>query len=97
MIVERRLRTCRCGHDKRHELVVEEPEYTFWGWFSICVIGITPRPDHIVYRCQICREGVGTTRDPRLLKRRTKAQAHIDGRPQDSSPPEAPPGLEGGA
>lgn len=95
-MMERRLRTCRCGHNKTHDLVVEEPEYTLWGWFSICVLGITPRPDHIVYRCQICRESVGTTRDPRLLKRRTKAQAHIESGRKDS-PPDPPPELKGGA
>jgi hypothetical protein len=64
-------RACRCGYTKGHELVVEEPEYTLWGWILLSMFGITPKPDHIVYRCQMCRKSVGSTRDPRVLARRT--------------------------
>jgi len=52
-------------------MVVEEPEYTLWGWILLSMFGVTPKPDHIVYRCQICRQSLGTTRDPRVLARRT--------------------------
>ncbi len=65
-------RTCRCGHTKTHELVAEEPEYTLWGWILLSMFGITPKPDHVVYRCQICRQSLGSTRDPRVLARRTR-------------------------
>ena len=64
-------RTCRCGHTKGHELVVEEPEYTLWGWILLSMFGITPKPDHVVYRCQMCRQSLGSTRDPKVLARRT--------------------------
>ena len=67
----RPLRTCRCGHAKGHELIVEEPEYTLWGWILLSMFGITPKPDHVVYRCQMCRQSVGSTRDPKVLAGRT--------------------------
>jgi hypothetical protein len=52
-------------------MVVEEPEYTLWGWILLSMFGITPKPDHVVYRCQICRQSLGSTRDPKVLARRT--------------------------
>ena len=64
-------RTCPCGHTKTHEHVVEEPEYTLWGWILLSMFGMTPKPDHVVYRCQMCRQSVGSTRDPKILARRT--------------------------
>jgi hypothetical protein len=79
-------RTCRCGHAKGHEYVVEEPEYTLWGWILLSMFGITPKPDHVVYRCQMCRQSVGSTRDPKILARRTMKEA-----PSGTSPKEAPP------
>jgi hypothetical protein len=63
---------CRCGHDKMHEMVEEEPEYTLFGWLLLSLAGITPKPDHVVYRCTICHESLGTTRDPRVLAARTR-------------------------
>lgn len=53
-------------------MVVEEPEYTLWGWILLSLFGITPKPDHVVYRCQICRMSLGSTRDPKVLERRMK-------------------------
>jgi hypothetical protein len=67
----RRTRTCRCGHAKGHDMIVEEPEYTLWGWILLSMFGVTPKPDHVVYRCQICRQSVGTTRNPEVLARRS--------------------------
>ena len=68
----RKQRTCKCGHTKSHELVVEEPEYTLWGWIVLSMFGITPKPDHVAYRCQICRVTLGVTRDPDVLARRIR-------------------------
>jgi hypothetical protein len=65
-------KTCRCGHEKSHDMVVEEPEYTLWGWILLSMFGVTPKPDHIVYRCQICRQSLGSTRDPKILARRSQ-------------------------
>ena len=44
--------------------------YTLWGWILLSMFGVTPKPDHVVYRCQLCRMSLGTTRDPRALARR---------------------------
>jgi hypothetical protein len=65
-------------------LVVEEPEYTLWGWILLSMFGITPKPDHVVYRCQMCRQSLGSTRDPKVLARRMKVTV-----PQ-TAPPSAP-------
>ncbi len=54
-------------------MVEEEPEYTLWGWILLSIFGITPKPDHIVYRCTICHKSLGTTRDPAALARRGTA------------------------
>lgn len=64
-------RACRCGHTKSHELVAEEPEYTLWGWILLSIFGMTPKPDHVAYRCQICRQSLGSTRDPKILARKS--------------------------
>ena len=65
----RKVRKCRCGHERGHPLVAEEAEYTFWGWIQLSMLGFTPKPDHVVYRCTICRHSLGTTRDPKILLR----------------------------
>jgi hypothetical protein len=63
-------KTCPCGHTRGHPLVEEEPEYTLWGWILLSIFGVTPKPDHIVYRCTICHKSLGVTRDPEALARR---------------------------
>lgn len=66
-----RVRVCKCGYAKGHPAIEEEPEYTLWGWILLSMFGITPKPDHVVYRCTLCHKSVGTTRDPEVLKRRS--------------------------
>src|SRR6185312_4630244 len=73
MMEGRRQRKCRCGHAKGDPMIVEEPEYTLWGWIVLSMFGITPKPDHVVYRCQMCRQSLGSTRDPKVLARRSQA------------------------
>jgi hypothetical protein len=68
---QRVLKTCPCGHDKNHQLVEEEPEYSLVGWLLLSMFGITPKPDHIVYRCTMCHKSVGVTRDPKILARKS--------------------------
>jgi hypothetical protein len=53
---------------------VEEPEYSLWGWILLSMFGITPKPAYVAYRCQICRQTLGTTRDPAILARRIRPQ-----------------------
>lgn len=70
----RKPRTCKCGHTKSHQLVVEEPEYSLWGWIVLSMFGITPKPSYVAYRCQICRMTLGTTRDPKVLAARIRTE-----------------------
>lgn len=64
-------RTCHCGHRVGHAAIVEEPEYGTLGWILLSLVGITPRPDHISFRCMYCREEIATSRSPQLLARRS--------------------------
>ena len=64
-------KTCHCGHRKGDPAIQEEPEYGFVGWMLLSIFGITPRPDWISFRCRYCREELGTSRDPKLLARRS--------------------------
>lgn len=75
-------------------MVVEEPEYTLWGWILLSMFGVTPKPDHVVYRCQLCRQSLGTTRNPKVLARRTKGSAAEPTTPAAKSP-ESPESNEG--
>jgi hypothetical protein len=60
-------RECRCGHTKEHPMVIPEREYSLLGWILLSMFGITPRPTAVVYRCSICRQALGSTRDPKIL------------------------------
>lgn len=39
------------------------------------MLGITPRPDRIVFRCRRCEKSLGISRDPELLKNRAVTDA----------------------
>jgi hypothetical protein len=41
----------------------------------LSMLGMTPRPHHISFRCFLCRKEVGQSRDPKLLERRSTSQA----------------------
>jgi hypothetical protein len=77
-------------------MVVEEPEYTLWGWILLSMFGITPKPDHVVYRCQICRQSLGSTRNPKVLARRMKGNEPAPPPPKPASEPAESPGSEEG-
>lgn len=64
-------RTCHCGHRRGDPEIIEEPEYSTWGWILLSMFGMTPRPQHISFRCMYCRDEIGRSRDPRLLARRS--------------------------
>ena len=64
-------RTCHCGHRRGDPQIQEEAEYTTWGWICLSMFGMTPRPDHIAFRCVLCRAELGTSRDPKLLAKKT--------------------------
>jgi hypothetical protein len=63
---------CACGHTRDAPEVAQEPEYTLWGWILLSVLGISAKPDHIVFRCTRCRQKLGVSRDPALLERQTR-------------------------
>jgi hypothetical protein len=65
-------RSCHCGHKMGDAAIEEEPEYTTWGWIMLSMLGMTPRPDHIAFRCMYCRKELGQSRDPKLLAMRTQ-------------------------
>ena len=65
-----RQRTCACGHTRGHPEVAQDPEYTLWGWIQLSMLGITPLPERIVFRCRRCGKSLGVTRDPALLRKR---------------------------
>lgn len=90
-MADRPPRTCKCGHTRSHDLVVEEPEYTLWGWILLSMFGITPKPDHVVYRCQMCRQSLGSTRDPKVLARRMKGNQPQKPPPSAASPEKPEP------
>lgn len=68
-------RRCHCGHRRGDPEIQEEPEFTTWGWLMLSMLGMTPRPHHIVFRCMYCRAELGTSRDPKLLARRSAPKA----------------------
>jgi hypothetical protein len=67
-----RERKCLCGHTRSHPEVAQDPEYTLWGWIQLSMLGITPLPDRIVFRCRRCQKSLGVSRDPKLLRKRGK-------------------------
>lgn len=70
-------RTCHCGHRRGDPAIQEEPEYTTWGWIMLSMLGMTPRPHHISFRCLYCREEIGQSRDPKLLARRSVPKGRV--------------------
>lgn len=48
-------------------MIIPEREYSLWGWILLSMFGITPRPTAVVYRCGVCRQALGSTRDPKIL------------------------------
>jgi hypothetical protein len=58
---------CRCGFDRAHPMVEKEPKYSLLGWL-VMMLGATPRPVQVAYRCTRCGRSLGTTRDPEILK-----------------------------
>jgi hypothetical protein len=72
-VVTAAAKKCRCGYTRDAPQIAQEPEYTLWGWILLAVLGISAKPDHIVFRCTICRDKLGISRDPGLLNRQAPA------------------------
>ncbi len=59
---------CRCGTDRFAPLVVPSPVFGAFGWFLL-VLGATPKPLRVEYRCSRCNHYFGYTTDPEVLKK----------------------------
>lgn len=57
---------CVCGYRRGHHFVSEEAEYTIMGWVLL-IIGVTPQPIRVIFRCRRCDFVFGETRDRRIL------------------------------
>ena len=70
-----RERKCPCGHTRSHREVAQDAEYTLWGWIQLSMLGVTPLPDRIEFRCRRCGKSLGVSRDPALLRNRSMPDA----------------------
>jgi len=90
----RRVRTCPCGHTRTHPEVAQDAEYTLWGWIQLSMLGITPLPDRIEFRCRRCGKSLGVSRDPALLRRRAMPETPGATAPESAPAPETEPAAE---
>jgi len=84
-----RERKCPCGHTRGHPEVAQDAEYTLWGWIQLSMLGVTPLPDRIEFRCRRCGKSLGVSRDPSLLRKRSMPD--VPGAPQAAAAPAATP------
>ncbi len=59
-----------CGHTRNHPEVQQEPEYTLWGWIMLSMLGMTPSPERVVFRCIRCKQSSASRAIPRLLHKK---------------------------
>ncbi len=59
-------RTCTCGHDRDDPMVSPEPEYGVLGYVRL-MIGGTPTPHRVRFRCRACNQVFDETTDPAEL------------------------------
>ena len=61
-------RTCRCGHDRDHNLVSLEHDYSLVG-VILLTLGSSARPRELRWRCRYCRQVIDATRGPERIDR----------------------------
>jgi len=59
-------RRCRCGHTKDHKKVSPESIHGVFGYLRL-MIGGTPVPRMIRFRCRDCDQVIEESTDPRVL------------------------------
>jgi hypothetical protein len=91
MVTVMREKKCACGHTRGHPEVAQDPEYTLWGWIQLSMLGITPLPERIVFRCRRCGKSLGVSRDPALLRKRGMPDAPAPSPAKDAVVTEAAP------
>ena len=55
------------GYDKNHHFVTARGIYSFWNKFGL-LVGISVKPEKIVYTCSVCNESFDYSIDPKELK-----------------------------
>lgn len=60
-------KACRCGYDLTHPMVETHDHYGIGGWFLL-MMGATPVPVRIDYRCSRCGVVLATTTSPKALR-----------------------------
>jgi hypothetical protein len=58
---------CPCGYTLTHPMVETNEHYSVPGWLLL-VMGGTPRPVRVDYRCTRCAVMLGTTTDRAVLR-----------------------------
>ncbi len=58
--------TCRCGHTRDHKKVTAETEHGVLGYVRL-MIGGTPMPKRVHFRCRDCGQVIETSEDPAVL------------------------------
>jgi hypothetical protein len=64
------LPTCRCGHDRHHKKVSAEAEHGVLGYARL-IIGGTPIPKLVRFRCRDCGQVIEETDDPEVRRQHT--------------------------
>ena len=64
-------KTCSCGHNRHHALVIRKDKYTRWGFFAM-LLGISIRPIFARYQCTRCDEIFDETEDVAELSKYLK-------------------------
>lgn len=58
---------CRCGFDVKHPMIETNEHYNVPGWMLL-LMGGTPRPVRVDYRCTRCQTVLATSTDPEVLR-----------------------------
>ena len=61
-------RRCDCGFTRDHPKVEANPKYKWHGWVLL-MMGSTPTPERVLFRCTVCGRSLGSSTDPAVLRR----------------------------
>ena len=62
---------CRCGYGRWHFNVGTDAHYSVVGWFLL-MMGATPEPTSIDFRCKKCGDSLGSSREMKDFRRATR-------------------------
>lgn len=78
-------------------MIIPERDYSLWGWIQLSMLGLTPKPISVTYRCGMCRQSLGSTRDAKVLSGEVRTDpTHGKGAqpPSGEAAPRAPKNAE---